>query len=172
MNIGSLILAFGCLCILPIILLCLVGILVAIAGRRNNSRNRYGNQSSDQDNWNHDSGQAFGKLASDDGLKPNSPEDGFWLNTTAYAIGSIVEYRCLLNGQPVQRSVLVQTGEKQFVYTGDFPADVRILNVAPPKALEQQNKNPIVAPPNLVEGFTAPEVPKPSESFEGYPPAY
>lgn len=176
-------LALGCMCVVPLILAGILGLIVASMSKRNRYRDRFEHDRNDPDDRSYQTGATIGMLANTFESDSNSPNDGFWLNTSAYALGSIVDFRCRINGQPIQRSVVVQSEPKQFVYTGDKPADVQILNVAQPTATDHYNApTPATHPPQIYPGIIpnifdatpeeTTEPPASSEPFQGYPPAY
>jgi hypothetical protein len=176
MNASFIILGF--LCILSLIVLTVVGVLAMTLLGQSKSRKRYRDQGLENDNTQFETGRAIGMLSGDNTSQPKSIEDGFWLRTDAYALGSIIDYGCVLSGRSIRDSVVVETQPRQFVYTGDTPTDIKILNATPPDALESQNNyfpNPIENQnirPSLIENPPEQEKPTTPESFEGYPPAY
>jgi formylglycine-generating enzyme len=59
--------------------------------------------------------------------------DGFWINTIGYPIGSVIHYRYQVLGAPQQSTAIVETGGRQFIYTGDSPAEIVITQIVPPE---------------------------------------
>lgn len=105
-------------------------------------------------------------------------DDGFWLYTPGVATGAVVTYRCLVEGERLEDSVVVEAGERQFVYTGGRPADIALIQ-GPPPAEEPYTPGPYIPPIAAPRSWTAPaprpEPPAPpprDEPFRGYPPAY
>ncbi|MFM2094341.1 MAG: hypothetical protein RIS70_1465, partial [Planctomycetota bacterium] len=60
--------------------------------------------------------------------------DGFWLNTVDYMMGSTIFYHYLISNQRVDGSVVVDTDNEQFVYTGNKPSGIAIDAVELPDA--------------------------------------
>ncbi len=168
----------GLFCILSLIVLTIIGLLVMTISGQNKSRKGYRDQGLENDNTNFETGRAIGMISGESLSQPNSIEDGFWLRTDVYALGSVIDYSCILRGRTIRDSVVVETRPRQFLYTGDTPTDIKILNATPPQSLEPQNNyfpNPSenqVIPPSLFENSQEPETPTSPESFQGYPPAY
>jgi len=59
-------------------------------------------------------------------------DDGFWLPAARFSPGTSVRYRCRVGPHLRTGSFTVQHGPRgQFVYTGDRPEDIEILEVLP-----------------------------------------
>lgn len=176
MNLSFIILGF--LCILSLVMFTVIGVLAMTIFGQNKSRKSYRDQGFENDNTNFETGRAIGILSGDSPSQSNSSEDGFWLSTDVYVLGSVIDYGCVLSGRTIRDSVVVETQPRQFVYTGDSPTNIKILNATPPEAFEPQNNtfpNPSenqFIPPSIIESSREPERPTPPESFQGYPPAY
>lgn len=178
----------GLLCLLPLFLLIAVAIAVLRASSAR-SQDPDGNYRSDSSDRNRQKGQLMGMASNLSSERAETLADGFWLNTKGYAIGSTVNFRCLVNGQSMQQSVVVQTEPKQFVYTGSVPENLIILNVTDPnqhprRTSPTMNRNEVddILPPDnilpsdniLPPDYHGPKTGQPpsSKPFEGYPPAY
>lgn len=176
MNLSIFILGF--LCILSLVVFTVVGVLAMTFFGQNKSRKKYRDQGVDSDNTHFETGRAIGMLSGDSPSQSNAIEDGFWLSTDVYVLGTVINYGCVLGGRTIRESVVVETQTRQFVYTGDSPSNIKILNATPPEALEPQNNyssNPSenqIIPPSILESSREPEKPTSPESFQGYPPAY
>jgi hypothetical protein len=67
--------------------------------------------------------------------RPRLGADGFWLRSANIRPGSTVHYRYRAGGLPRTGQIAYQPGpEGVFVYTGDPPEDVEIIDVRPPVA--------------------------------------
>jgi hypothetical protein len=59
-------------------------------------------------------------------------DDGFWLPPGRYTPGTQLSYRCRTGSRMRTGNFMVQRGPRgQFIYTGDRPEDIEILNVMP-----------------------------------------
>ena len=66
--------------------------------------------------------------------------DGFWLNTVDYMLGSTIFYHYLVANQRIDGSVVVDTDNEQFVYTGNKPNGIAIDAVELPDASRGGNR--------------------------------
>ena len=177
-NVPASFVILGFVCILSLVMFTVVGVLAMTILGQSQSRKRYRDQGLENDNTHFETGRAIGMLSGDRPSQPKSIEDGFWLSTDVYVLGTVINYGCILSGRTIRDSVVVEMQPRQFVYTGDTPTDIKILNATAPGALEPQNNyfpNPSEdqnIPPSLIENATEPEKPTSPESFQGYPPAY
>ena len=58
--------------------------------------------------------------------------DGFWVDPLGYPPGSVIHYRYNVFGAPQQSTAVVETGGRQFIYTGDTPTDIVVTQIVPP----------------------------------------
>jgi formylglycine-generating enzyme required for sulfatase activity len=108
--------------------------------------------------------------------------DGFWLDTSGLVAGSVVRYRCRVNGEERTGEVHVTPGpEGQFIYTGGTPSDIEVPEVIPPQPppgpgtfrrsywprFSSWPSRPPRTPPTHPSRPTPPPQP-----FTGYPSAY
>ncbi len=177
-NVPASIFILGFLCILSLVMFTVIGVLAMTILGQSKSRRKYRDQGLENDNTNFEMGRAIGMISGDSPSQPNAIEDGFWLSTDVYVLGTVIDYGCVLSGRTIRESVVVETQPRQFVYTGDSPANIKILNATPPEAMEPQNnyfpnssENQFI-PPSILESSREPEKPTSPESFQGYPPAY
>ena len=175
-NVPTSFVILGFLCILSLVMFTVVGVLAMTLLGHSKSRRKYRDQ--ENDNTHFETGQAIGMFSGDSPSQPSAIDDGFWLSTDAYVLGSVINYGCVLGGKTIRDSVVVETQPRQFVYTGDSPTNVKILNATPPESLEPQinyfptpSENQMI-PPSIIESSREPEKPTSPESFQGYPPAY
>jgi hypothetical protein len=67
--------------------------------------------------------------------QPRIVDDGFWLHDPRFLPGSVVRYRYRTGGQTRTGTHRIQPGPQgQFIYTGDQPEDIEILDVMPADA--------------------------------------
>jgi len=66
--------------------------------------------------------------------------DGFWLNTVDYMMGSTIFYHYLVSNRRVDGSVVVDSDNEQFVYTGNKPDGISIDAVELPAASRGGNR--------------------------------
>ncbi len=67
--------------------------------------------------------------------------DGFWIHPVGYPVGSVIHYRFHTFGVPHQSTALVETGGRQFIYTGDTPSDILVTNITPPSGIPDSQTN-------------------------------
>ena len=94
--------------------------------------------------------------------------DGFWLNLPAVPPGAQVHYRYLLQGQHRSGKMPYEPGPRGlFIYTGDRPQDVEVLEVINPDDIGTAlpAEGPELMPPPVEE----PPAPQPAP---GFPSAY
>lgn len=119
---------------------------------------------------------------------PRIAADGFWLEGPEYLAGTVAHYRCTVRGMPNDGEFTISQGQQgHFVYTGDRPSDVEILDVrpgsgAPPSGTLFETNEPVVRPifmPDISSPShrTPPTPPPPPPSpppqrRPGFPPAY
>ena len=65
--------------------------------------------------------------------------DGFWINPVGYPVGSVIHYRYHVLGAPQQSTALVETGGRQFIYTGGTPTDIMVTQITPPSGIPDQD---------------------------------
>ena len=65
------------------------------------------------------------------GLRHQTTADGFWIDTRGLARGSVIHYTYESYGAPQHGKVMVEPGDRQFVYTGQAPGQVNITQVIP-----------------------------------------
>jgi len=53
-------------------------------------------------------------------------KDGFWLSTAIYPMGTMLQYEYWSDGTLFSETVEVTSPEKQFVYTGSAPTDIKV----------------------------------------------
>jgi hypothetical protein len=63
--------------------------------------------------------------------------DGFWIDPAGYPVGSVIHYRYHTFGVPHQATALVDTGGRQFIYTGDTPTDIMVTQITPPSGIPE-----------------------------------
>lgn len=107
-------------------------------------------------------------------LRPQIENDGFWLDTTGVAAGSVIRYRCSVLGEPRTGSLTVEPGAKrQFVYTGGRPSGIEVLAVVPPQNVSdediEQSYQPY--PDDTGQTFTPP-APLEAPASSDFPAAY
>src|SRR5262249_10885872 len=69
--------------------------------------------------------------------QPRIVEDGFWLHDPRILPGSMIRYRYQTGGQRRIGTHRINPGPKgQFIYTGDQPEDIEILDVMPAEITE------------------------------------
>jgi formylglycine-generating enzyme required for sulfatase activity len=115
-----------------------------------------------------------------DGQRPRVVTDGFWVPVRRMTPGSQVRYRYRGTSGPRTGTFRVEPGlGEYFVYTGETPDDVEILDVVPPggRAVpspvdEDDDSGPTTG--GTWSGTAAPPTPSPpaAEPFGGYPSAY
>lgn len=107
--------------------------------------------------------------------------DGFWLDVSHLAAGSVVSYSCVVQGATQFNQVTVTGGvNEMFVYTGGAPTNVQVLGVSPPggDAAGYPHVDPTRFPiSGGVRPVIHPHQPTPPrrddrEPFSGYPSAY
>jgi len=57
--------------------------------------------------------------------------DGFWIHPIGYPIGSVIYYRYQVFGAPHNATALVESGGRQFIYTGETPTDIAVTQIVP-----------------------------------------
>jgi hypothetical protein len=67
--------------------------------------------------------------------------DGFWIHPIGYPVGSVIHYRYHTFGTPQQATAMIETGGRQFIYTGDTPTDILITNITPPSGVPGSQTN-------------------------------
>ncbi len=67
--------------------------------------------------------------------------DGFWIHPIGYPVGSVIYYRYHTLGVPQQSTALVETGGRQFIYTGDTPSNILITNITSPSGIPDSQTN-------------------------------
>ena len=67
--------------------------------------------------------------------------DGFWIHPVGYPVGAVIHYRYHTFGVPHQSTALVETGGRQFIYTGDMPGDILVTNITPPSGIPDSQTN-------------------------------
>jgi hypothetical protein len=67
--------------------------------------------------------------------------DGFWIHPAGVPVGSVIHFRYHVFGQPRQGTAPVETGGRQFIYTGDMPADIMITNIVPPASTSDSDSS-------------------------------
>jgi hypothetical protein len=72
--------------------------------------------------------------------------DGFWIDPIGYPPGSVVHYRYHVFGVPRQSTAVVETGGRQFIYTGDTPTDVVVTQIVPPGGVQPLPGQPSIWP--------------------------
>lgn len=105
-------------------------------------------------------------------LSSELADDGFWLLLGSTVPGSIVHYRYTVAGQTFHNTATAEAGERQFIYTGQRPDDVTILDASPPgdePRLPETLQQPPSPPPF---GFGSSRRNDSSEPFSGFPSAY
>jgi hypothetical protein len=70
-----------------------------------------------------------------------SAADGFWIHPIGYPVGSVIHYRYHTFGAPQQSTALVETGGRQFIYTGDTPSDILVTHITPPTGIPESQTN-------------------------------
>jgi hypothetical protein len=112
-------------------------------------------------------------------IRIRETDDGFWLEMPGVATGSEVRYRYRVRGQLRSGMVLYEPGPQGvFVYTGDRPSNVEIVEVIapgaiiPPERLEEPMIPPEVWPVPPPEPPPPPPSPPRIEPRREYPPAY
>jgi formylglycine-generating enzyme len=63
--------------------------------------------------------------------------DGFWIDPIGYPVGSVIHYRYQVFGEPRHSTAMIETGGRQFIYTGDSPADLVVMQITPPASTPQ-----------------------------------
>ena len=84
--------------------------------------------------------------------------DGFWIDPIGYPPGSVIHYRYLVYGAPQQSTAEVETGGRQFIYTGDPPTDIVIMQITPPPGMTPMPGQPSVWPIPIPTGGVTPGV--------------
>jgi hypothetical protein len=84
--------------------------------------------------------------------------DGFWIDPIGYPPGSVIHYRCYLGGMLQQSTAEVETGRRQFIYTGDPPTDIVITQILPPSGMMPPPRQPSVWPIPIPTPGTPPRV--------------
>ena len=123
-----------------------------------------------------------GTLAASGRIQPRVTTDGFWLDAPDVVPGSVIRYRCRVNGEDQSGEFTVAPGPQgQFVYTGGTPSEVEVLQIIPPATalgmgLDQPTWPMPTAPMRPPRISTPPSPPPrpvpPSKPFTGYPSAY
>jgi sulfatase modifying factor 1 len=72
--------------------------------------------------------------------------DGFWIDPVGYPPGSVIHYLYHVYGAPHQSTAEVETGGRQFIYTGDPPTDIAIMQIVPPSGMPPMPGQPSVWP--------------------------
>lgn len=65
-------------------------------------------------------------------------DDGFWIRTAGYTIGANLFYHYYAAGMRHDGSCLINSGDRQFVYTGNQPSEVHIDRIDEPDDPPQQ----------------------------------
>jgi hypothetical protein len=127
-------------------------------------------------------------------IRPRIAADGFWLHSPGIRTGSNVRYRYRAGGTTRTGEVAYEPGpEGVFIYTGEQPDDIEILDIRPPQDRggasgdfdmdsdtgpdidDLLRSEPSPGAP-LIDALPADDVPPPSESPSGWsasePPAY
>lgn len=128
--------------------------------------------------------QVFTPPPATGGTRTRLAADGFWLDVSNIAAGSVVDYSCVVQGA-TQFNQITATGgvNEMFVYTGGTPTNVQVLNVSPPGSEPdsgQFHTGPGIFP---ISGSTSRPIGPPRTStpprhddrtppFTGYPSAY
>ena len=84
--------------------------------------------------------------------------DGFWIDPMGYPPGSVIHYRCHLGGVLQQATAELETGRRQFIYTGDPPTDIVVTQIVPPSGMTPTPGQPSVWPIPIPTPRTPPSV--------------
>ncbi len=111
--------------------------------------------------------------------------DGFWLEDPVYAPGSLVRYRCLIDGRPTDGEFTVGPGHQgHFVYTGGTPSEIEIREIVPSSGMQPFDPNQQIfgTTGTMLGGYPTPPAPPrassvpppipPAHPRGGFPPAY
>jgi hypothetical protein len=70
----------------------------------------------------------------------------------------VIHYRCHLGGVLQQSTAEVETGRRQFIYTGDPPTEIVITQIVPPSGMTTPPRQPSVWPLPIPTPGTPPRV--------------
>lgn len=117
----------GCVCLVPIVLLFIL--LTKI------SRTQPLYTENTRDDNARRTGQIIGMtqsaLDSNNSANNASAQDGFWLDTNQFPIGSVVLIQCYVHSRIMQQNIQIESHPQQFVYTGGIPQNITVTPATP-----------------------------------------